>query len=117
MNTQSRTRFPLSKNEVITLNRPLGWSIKAHTGRLWITQSNNFGDIFLEEGQVFVAKENGVLIAEAMNHALVSFESPAHSKAMQMVCNASSYISKELLAIIPTENQTTCATHCVSQGI
>lgn len=76
MDSRIVTRFPMTQGEVIRLGRPQGWSIKAHTGRVWITQSNNSEDIFLDAGGVFVAKEGGVLIAEAMNHALVSLTGP-----------------------------------------
>ncbi len=76
MDSQRVTRFPMSKGEIIRINQPAGWSIKAHTGRFWITQSNHHEDIFLDAGNVFVAKSDGILIAEAMNHALLSLTGP-----------------------------------------
>lgn len=76
MDTQRVTRFPMRKGEIITIDRPDGWSIKAHAGRFWITQSNHQEDIFLESGNVFVAQGNGMLVAEAMNHSLISLTDP-----------------------------------------
>lgn len=76
MDSRNVTRFPMTQGEVIRLNRPQGWAIKAHTGRIWITQTNQSEDIFLDAGNVFVAQDGGVLIAEAMNNALVSLTGP-----------------------------------------
>ena len=76
MDSRNVTRFPMTQGEVIRLNRPQGWTIKAHTGRVWVTQTNKTEDIFLEAGSVFTAVDGGVLIAEAMNHALVSLTGP-----------------------------------------
>ena len=59
------------------MERPQGFSISTHTGRLWITQTNHQEDILLEAGQVYVVQRRGTLVAEAMNHALISITGPA----------------------------------------
>lgn len=77
MDVKRFTRFPMKKGEVIQLAQPKGYVIKAESGRLWITQSNNSADFFIEPGDIYIAKENGALVAEALGHSLMSLSFPA----------------------------------------
>ncbi len=65
-------RFPMKKGEVIKLAQPKGCTIKADSGQLWITQTNIKDDVFLAPGEVYTARQNGLLVAEAMTNSLMS---------------------------------------------
>jgi len=62
----------MKKGEVFKLARPKGCVIRAISGGLWITQSNHIEDIFIDKGNAFVAKEEGVLLAEALEASVMS---------------------------------------------
>jgi hypothetical protein len=72
MDVKRFTRFPLKKGEVIKLAPRKGDVIKADSGHLWITQSNLTQDFFIVPGDLYIAREKGVLVAEALSHSLVS---------------------------------------------
>lgn len=66
------TRFPLKKGEVISIANPIGSVIKADSGQLWITQSHQHEDIFIEAGGSFTPQQDGLIVVQAMNFALMS---------------------------------------------
>jgi Protein of unknown function (DUF2917) len=74
MKTNQVTRFPLKKGEVITMTKPKDCVIQVDSGRLWITQTNQNDDVFIEAGNACTPKENGFLVAEAMSHTVMSMK-------------------------------------------
>ncbi|PFH10267.1 Protein of unknown function (DUF2917) [Collimonas sp. PA-H2] len=84
MKTSQVTRFPMKKGEVITMTKPKDCVIQVDSGRLWITQTNQSDDIFIEAGSACTPKENGFLVAEAMSHTVMSMRYvkpvPAHAE-------------------------------------
>lgn len=60
------------KGEVITMAKPKDCVIQVDSGRLWITQTNQNDDIFIEAGRACTPKENGFLVAEAMSNTVMS---------------------------------------------
>lgn len=84
MKTSQVTQFPLKKGEVITMAKPKDCVIQVDSGRLWITQTNQSADVFIEAGSTCTPKENGFLVAEAMSHTVMSMKYvkpvPAHAE-------------------------------------
>lgn len=68
----SITKLSMMKGEVITMAKPKDCVIQVESGRLWITQSNQSDDIFVEAGSACVLKEMGLLVAEAMSNTVMS---------------------------------------------
>jgi len=62
----------LIKGEVITMAKPKDCVIQVVSGRLWITQSNQRADIFVDAGSACIPKEMGLLVAEAMSNTVMS---------------------------------------------
>ncbi|MEO6918187.1 MAG: DUF2917 domain-containing protein [Collimonas sp.] len=89
MDSSRFIRIPLKKGEVFKLARPKGCVIRTVSGGLWITQANQTEDTFINQGGVFVAKEEGVLLAEAMESTLMSITyQPAPSVRPQSILAA-----------------------------
>jgi len=84
MKNSQITRFPLKKGEVITMAKPKDCVIQVDSGRLWITQTNQSDDVFIEAGNACTPKENGFLVAEAMSNTVLSMKYvkpvPAHAE-------------------------------------
>jgi hypothetical protein len=72
MSTDRFIRIPMKKGEVFKLARPKGCVIRAVSGGLWITQSNKIEDTFVNQGEMFVANDEGVLLAEALESGVMS---------------------------------------------
>lgn len=66
------TSFPMMKGELITIARPKDCVIQVDSGRLWITQTNQSDDIFIDAGRACSPKQNGFLVAEAMSNTVMS---------------------------------------------
>lgn len=71
MNKQLSQRT-LKKGEVITMSKPKDCVIQVDSGRLWITQSNQRDDIFVDAGSACIPTEMGLLVAEAMSNTVIS---------------------------------------------
>jgi hypothetical protein len=62
----------MMKGEVITMAKPKDCVIHVASGRLWVTQTNQNDDIFIEAGSDWTPKQNGLLVAEAMSNTVMS---------------------------------------------
>jgi hypothetical protein len=76
MNTKHFSKLPLKKGEVIKLTRPKGRAIKVDSGQIWITQSSSAVDTFVEAGDSYFVREDGMLVAEAMTQTMLSTSCP-----------------------------------------
>lgn len=72
MKASQSTKFHMLKGELITLAKPKDCVIQVDSGRLWITQTNQSDDIFIEAGRACTPKVNGFLVAEAMSNTVMS---------------------------------------------
>jgi hypothetical protein len=81
MSTDRFIRIPMKKGEVFKLARPKGCVIRAVSGGLWITQSNKIEDTFVNQGEMFVANDEGVLLAEALESGVMSVSYQMHASA------------------------------------
>ena len=71
------TRFPMRKNETMSVFAPIGYEVQAHSGQVWITQSNKLDDVFLEPGQTYFANEAGTMVIEATMNSFVALTKSA----------------------------------------
>lgn len=62
----------MMKGEVITMAKPKDCVIHVDSGLLWVTQTNQSDDIFIDAGRDWTPKENGLLVAEAMSNTVMS---------------------------------------------
>ena len=72
MDFQRNARLPISQGEVITLNRPLGCTIKAIAGRLQIIKLRVLANVMWVDGHTFFVKNSNALVALVMSPACVS---------------------------------------------
>lgn len=93
MDVKCSTRFPIKKGEVIQLAHLKEYVIKADSGHLWLTQKNLTQDTFIAPGDIYIAREKGAHVAEALSHSLVSrsfsaapsYQPTADTRALDLV--------------------------------
>lgn len=66
--------IPLAK--MFRINSPNGRQIRANSGEVLITQTNNFLDIVLKPGETFVPTQKGLVLIEAITEAHITIEMP-----------------------------------------
>lgn len=72
MKTNQISKYSMMKGEVITMAKPKDCVIQVDSGRLWVTQTNQSDDIFIDAGCACTPKDNGFLVAEAMSNTVMS---------------------------------------------
>ena len=66
------TSFLLARGEAVPLRGVQGRTVRAHSGRVWITEENGAGDVVLEPGESFRLAHSGLAVVEAFSDASVS---------------------------------------------
>ena len=69
--------YELSENAPIRLNNARGVSIQCTAGTIWITLSGEAGDIFLQAGERWSIKSNGLALIESIGTGCIRLEKPA----------------------------------------
>jgi hypothetical protein len=64
--------FLLARGEAVPLRDVQGRTVRAHSGRVWITEENGTGDVVLEPGESFRLAHPGLAVVEAFSDASVS---------------------------------------------
>jgi len=62
----------LDRGETIPLRDVQGRTVRAHSGRIWITEENGRRDVVLEPGESFQLAYSGLAVVEAFTDASIS---------------------------------------------
>jgi hypothetical protein len=62
----------LARGETIPVRDGLGRMVRAHSGRVWITEENGIRDVVLEPGESFRLAHSGLAVVEAFSDASIS---------------------------------------------
>jgi len=62
----------LDRGETIPLRDVQGRTVRAHSGRIWITEENGSRDVVLEAGESFQLAHCGLAVVEAFSDASIS---------------------------------------------
>jgi hypothetical protein len=65
-------RIQLVRGETVPVRDGLGRTVRAHSGRVWITEENGTRDVVLEPGDSFRLARPGLAIVEAFSDASIS---------------------------------------------
>jgi hypothetical protein len=64
----------LRDKQLLHMRDARGWSVKAVTGSIWITQESDSRDIVLDEGETFVLDREGSVLVTAFGDSIVCLE-------------------------------------------
>jgi hypothetical protein len=62
----------LARGETVPLRDTVGRTVRAHSGRVWITEENGARDVVLEPGESFRLAHSGLAVVEAFSDASIS---------------------------------------------
>jgi len=62
----------LTRGETVPLRNRVGRTVRAHSGRVWITEENGAYDVVLEPGGSFRLARSGLAVVEAFSDASIS---------------------------------------------
>jgi Protein of unknown function (DUF2917) len=62
----------LTRGETVPLRDTVGRTVRAHSGRVWITEENGARDVVLEPGESFRLAHSGLAVVEAFSDASIS---------------------------------------------
>ena len=62
----------LDRGETVPLRGVQGRTVRAHSGRIWITEENGSRDVVLEPGESFRLAHCGLALVEAFSDASIS---------------------------------------------
>jgi hypothetical protein len=62
----------LARGEAVPVRHGLGRTVRAHSGRVWITEENGARDVVLEPGESFRLGCSGLAVVEAFSDASIS---------------------------------------------
>jgi len=62
----------LARGETVPVRDGLGRTVRAHSGRVWITEENAARDVVLEPGESFRLAHCGLAVVEAFSDASIS---------------------------------------------
>ena len=62
----------LARGETVPVRDGLGRTVRAHSGRVWITEENGGRDVVLEPGESFRLAHCGLALVEAFSDASIS---------------------------------------------
>jgi len=62
----------LDRGDTIPLRDVQGRTVRAHSGRIWITEENGSRDVVLEPGESFQLAYSGLAVVEAFTDASIS---------------------------------------------
>ena len=62
----------LARGETVPVRDGLGRTVRAHSGRIWITEENGTRDVVLGPGESFLLAKSGLAVVEAFSDASIS---------------------------------------------
>ncbi|MFL6565014.1 MAG: DUF2917 domain-containing protein [Burkholderiales bacterium] len=62
----------LARGEAVPVRGGLGRTVRAHSGRVWLTEENGSEDVVLEPGESFRLARSGLAVVEALRDASIS---------------------------------------------
>ena len=62
----------LARGEMVPVRDGQGRTVRAHAGRVWITEENGARDVVLEPGDSFRLAHSGLAVVEAFSDASIS---------------------------------------------
>lgn len=62
----------LARGKVVSIRDAAGWTVRAHEGRVWITEQSSVQDVLLEPGEAFRLARPGLALVEAVSDASIS---------------------------------------------
>jgi hypothetical protein len=62
----------LTRGETVPLRDGVGRTVRAHSGRVWITEENGARDVVLKPGESFRLAHSGLAVVEAFSDASIS---------------------------------------------
>lgn len=65
-------RIQLMRGEAVPVRDAKGRTVRAHAGRVWITEENGARDVVLEPGESFRLAHSGLAVVEAFSDASIS---------------------------------------------
>jgi Protein of unknown function (DUF2917) len=65
-------RIQLVRGEAVPVRDGKGRTVRAHAGRVWITEENGTRDVVLEPGESFQLAHSGLAVVEAFSDASIS---------------------------------------------
>jgi hypothetical protein len=65
-------RIQLVRGEAVPVRDAKGRTVRAHAGRVWITEENGTRDVVLEPGESFRLAHSGLAVVEAFSDASIS---------------------------------------------
>lgn len=65
-------RIRLVRGEAVPIHDAAGRTVRAHAGRVWITEENEPRDVVLEAGESFRLVRSGLAVVEAFSDASIS---------------------------------------------
>jgi len=65
-------RIQLVRGEAVPVRDAKGRTVRAHAGRVWITEENGARDVVLEPGDSFRLAHCGLAVVEAFSDASIS---------------------------------------------
>jgi hypothetical protein len=65
-------RIQLVRGEAVPVRDAKGRTVRAHAGRVWITEENGTRDVVLEAGESFRLAGSGLAVVEAFSDASIS---------------------------------------------
>jgi hypothetical protein len=60
------------RGEAVPVRDAKGRTVRAHAGRVWITEENAIRDVVLEAGESFRLAHSGLAVVEAFSDASIS---------------------------------------------
>jgi len=65
-------KIELVRGETVPVRDAKGRTVRAHAGRVWITEENGARDVVLEPGESFRLDHSGLAVVEAFSDASIS---------------------------------------------
>ena len=65
-------KIALGRGQAVPLRDAKGRTVRAHAGRVWITEENGSRDVVLEAGESFRLDRSGLAVVEAFSDASIS---------------------------------------------
>lgn len=76
--------YELSENTPIRLSNARGISVQCTAGTIWITLTGEAGDIFLQAGERWTIKSNGLALIESIGTGRIRLEKQAGLTVMNV---------------------------------
>jgi Protein of unknown function (DUF2917) len=64
----------LARGQIVPVRGAIGRTVRAHQGRVWITEENGIDDVVLGTGESFRLARSGLVVVEAFQDASISID-------------------------------------------